>query len=141
MARVIGLPSAPDRVGLARLVTGAPAAADSATLTDANISPTVSATTGGALACAGLETVLLAVELAGGTNPQVTLDLLFRDVDAADGSRWRRAGQPVALTASFQEVYVYGSTVFPRLDTVSGSPTSVTILVKPGRYQTRGGFR
>jgi hypothetical protein len=134
MARPIGLPSEPARAGIARSVTGSPVAADSATLTDANISPTVSSTTGGAIAYRGLDTVLLAVEFTGGTNPTCTVDLLLRDEDAADGSRWHKS-TTIGLDSNFAEAWVYGSTMFPRLASVTGSPTGVTILVKPGRYR------
>lgn len=135
MARPIGLPSDPRKAGVWRSTTGAPVASDSATLTDANFSPTPSASTGGAIGFFGMETLLVAVEFTGGTSPAATLDMLFRDEDAADGSRWKRAASTLALTADFQEVEVFGACVYPRLQAVTGSPTGITIIIKPGRYQ------
>lgn len=58
--------------------------ADSATLTDANIDPTL------ALNCAGFDTILVGAEIDGGVNPTLTVEPLFRDEEAPDGSRWKR---------------------------------------------------
>ena len=141
MARLIGLPSDPARAGVWRAVTGAPVADDSATLTDANISPTVSAIMGGAIAFYGLDSLLMAVEFAGGAGPTAELDVLYRDEDAADGSRWKRAGTAIALSADFQEVQVFGAKCFPRIQTITGNPTGITLVFKPGAYQRgRGPF-
>ena len=52
-------------------------AADSATLTDANF-PVAAA-----ISCDGLDTIFLGVEITAGTAPTATLELLFRDADAA----------------------------------------------------------
>jgi hypothetical protein len=135
MSRPIGLSSDPARAGIWRVKAGSPVADDSATLTDANITPTVSSTTGGAIAFYGLDSILVAVEFVGGTDPAAELDVLFRDEDASDGSRWKRAGAAVTLSADFQEVQVFGSKVFPRLQDITGTPTQVTLVIKPGAYQ------
>lgn len=121
-------------------------AADSTTLTDANIVPTQ------ALDCRGYETIWVGVEIAGGSSPTATLEVLVRDEDAADGARWKRllVGAPdgVNLTAaasqktsaldgtSLYEVRVAGrDKVFLRVDAVtnSGSTTSMKILAMPGK--------
>ncbi len=140
MARPIGLPSAPSRVGLWRsLAAGGGLSSDSATLNDTNFPATPDATTGGAVTFAGCESILVAVLLTAGTAPTATLIPLFRDSDAADGARWIPSGS-VSLTAAFQELYVWGSLVFPRL-TLTGSPTGVSLLIKPGRMQSARPFR
>lgn len=143
MARPIGLPSSPDRAGTWRIkAAGGGVSSDSATLTDTNFPPTADAADGGAIAFHNVESILVAVELTGGTTPSATLDLLFRDEDAADGSRWKRVGSPLALTPDFQEVHVFGSKVYPRLSAVTGSPTQVELVIKPGRFTMgRGPFR
>lgn len=141
MARNIGLPADPARAGVWRTVTGAPVTDDSVTLTDANISPTVSSTTGGAMGFSGLDSLLVAVEFTGGTTPAASLDVLYRDEDAADGSRWKRAGSAIALSVDFQEIQVFGAKCFPRLQDITGNPTGVTLVIKPAAYQRgRGPF-
>src|SRR4051812_4908652 len=102
-------------VAAIRTKTGAPVLDDSATLTDANFPVAPSSTLGGAYDCSTFDTILLAVELAGGSSPTCTVDLLFRDPGAADGSRWKReaptaGGSPITLafgtTTHFVEVTV-----------------------------------
>lgn len=140
MARPIGLPSSPARVGLWRsLSSGGGLSSDSATLTDDNFDPDPNTTTGGAITFTGYDSILVAVLLAGGTGPTATLIPLFRDEDAADGSRWIPTGS-VSLTAAFQELYVWSSLVYPRI-TLTGSPTGVSLLVKPGRVCPGRPFR
>lgn len=143
MARPIGLPSSPDRAGTWRIkAAGGGVSADSATLTDALFPATADATNGGAISFYGVESILVAVVLTGGTGPTAELDMLFRDEDAADGSRWKRKDSALALTTSFQEVYVFQSKVYPRLSAVTGSPTQVELIIKPGRFTIgRGPFR
>ena len=143
MARPIGLPSSPDRAGTWRIkADGGGVSADSATLTDANFPATADATNGGAIAFDGVESIIVAVVLTAGTAPTATLELLWRDEDAADGSRWKRKESPLALTAAFQEVYVFGSKIYPRLSAVTGSPTQVELVIKPGRFvMGRGPYR
>lgn len=134
-----------------RSISGA-IAADSATLTDANIPPA------SAISCEGLDTVLIAVEVTGGTNPTATIEALFYDENADDGSRWRRMlfGAPPGVTATalanettgalayttnalnFAELRVMGhSKVFFRVSAVtnSGSTTAMKILGMPGRVR------
>lgn len=138
MARPVNLTTDPTKVSAVRTVTGAPVAADSATLTDANIPPLINSTTGGAINCRGLSTIWVDVELTGGTS--VVLDPLFRDADAADGSRWHRMmpgatpalNQPVLSGLGFVEIRVDGCLIFPRLKTVTGNTTGVVILARPG---------
>lgn len=126
-------------VAAVRTVTGAPVAADSTTLADATFDPTPDPTTGGAIQCRGFATIWLGVELAGGTAPTVTIEPLVRDEEAADQSRWKTvlsAGSVLrtsALTgASFEEVRVDGGRVYPRIHAVTGDPTTVRILARPG---------
>lgn len=134
MARPIGLPSDPARAGVWRSVTGSPVAADSATLTDTNFPATPDTTTGGAIPFR-MESILVAAEFTGGTSPGAELDVLFRDGDAADGSRWKRAGSAITLSSQFQEVAVFGSLVFPRIQNVTGNPTAIMLVIKPGQAQ------
>lgn len=141
MARPTGLHAS--QLTLVRSKTGAPAAADSGTLTDANILPTE------ALNCFGCETIWVGVELTGGTSPTVVLEVLVRDADAADGSRWKKLlvgsadGVTAAAAASaktaaldgtaLQEVRVSGRTVFLRVDTVANNPTGIGVLAMGGK--------
>ena len=65
-------------------------AADNSTLTDTNIPPE------DAINCRGLETVWVRVDVTNGTNPTMTLEALFRDPDAADGSGGYATATPPA---------------------------------------------
>lgn len=138
MARPVNLTTDPTRVSAVRTVTGAPIVAESATLTDANFSPTINTSTGGAINCRGLKTIWVGVELTGGTS--VKLDTLFRDADAADGARWHRMApdgsvifnQPTLNGTEFVELRVDGCLIFPRLATVTGAVTNAVILARPG---------
>lgn len=151
MARLLGPRAA---VGVVRIVTGAPVAADSATLTDGNFSTTFDATNGGAFSCRNLDTLFIGVELAGGVTPTATIEFLFRDAEAADGARWKRlllgARPGVTLAAlaaedtgaldgvSMVEMRCYGAElVYPRIKAVTGNPTSVKILAMPGAMRIR----
>lgn len=138
-----------DSVGVVRDVTGAPAVADSGTLTDANISPTL------AVNCRGFDTVFVGVELTGGTSPTATVEPLFRDAEAPDGSRWKRrllgARPGVTLAAiaadntgalgansDFVELRVHGAeAVFFRISAVANNPTNIKVLVAPGQVRPR----
>lgn len=135
-----------DRSVIAARSGSAVIAADSATLTDANIDPTL------ALDCSGLDSIFVGVEIAGGTNPTMTIEPLFRDEGAADGSRWFRlmtgaldgvtlaaaANQTTGALSSnvnFVELRVFGQKVFLRISAVA-NPTSTTawkILAMPGK--------
>lgn len=135
----------------ARTISGA-IAADSATLTDANF-PAASG-----FSCQGYDTILVGAEIAGGASPTATIELLFRDEEAADGSRWKRLllGARDGITAigavasettgalgansDFVELRCYGaSLVIPRVTAVTNSAgtTSLKILVLPGRQRLR----
>lgn len=130
---------------LVRSISGV-IAADSTTLTDANIPPA------SALDCRGYETIFVCVEITGGSSPTATLEVLIRDPDATDGSRWKRilVGSPDGVTpgaaasqktsaldgTSLYEVRVFGhEKVFLRVDAVtnSGSTTAMKILAIPGK--------
>lgn len=135
-------------------------AADSSTLTEANIPVTQ------AVDCSGYDSIFVGCEIAGGTNPTMTIEALFRDSEATDGGspatgmRWRRllAGAREGVTvatavsaletvtvgtgtgaATFAEIRTYGHKyVFLRITTVGGTvstTTGWTILVKPGRVR------
>lgn len=138
-------------VGQTTIVRSASAviAADSATLTDANIPPAQ------ALDCSGYDTILVGVEITAGSSPTMTIEALFRDADAADGSRWARyllgaapgvtlaslaAETTGALAPNIQwvELRVFGHPlVFLRITAVanSGSTTAWKILARPGRVR------
>lgn len=126
-------------------------AADNSTLTDANI-PLAQA-----INCAGFDTIIVGPEIAAGTNPTATYEALFRDTDAADGSRWKRillgaapgvtlgalASETTGALANGQmaELRVFGhSAVFVRCTAVANatSTTSQKILAIGGR--PRGAF-
>lgn len=122
-------------------------AADGTTYTDANfpavLGPHASDGTG-AIDCTGFETILLKVSITAGSSPTMTLEALFRDADAADGSRWvRRVNGSGAITTPAlapdlqeAELYVDGCPiVFPRITAVanSGSTTAWAIYVRPGK--------
>lgn len=122
-------------------------AADSATLTDANILPA------DGIDCTKLDTIFVGPEITGGTNPTMTIEALFRDPDAPDGQRWKRlylgAAPGVTATAlanettgalqtglGFAELRVYGWPLVYLRVTAVGAPTSTTawkILAFPGQ--------
>lgn len=120
-------------------------AADSATLTDANIPP------GGAFDCRGFQTIWVGVEIVAGTAPTATLEILVRDADAADGLRWKKllVGAPDGVTpaaaasqktpaldgTALYEVRVEGRNVFFRVDAVANAAgtTSMKIIAMGGK--------
>ncbi len=143
MARPAGL--SVDRLAAVRTISGV-IAADSTTLTDANIDPDH------AINCLGFQTLWLGVEIAGGTNPTATLEVLVRDEDAADGARWKKllVGAPDGVTlasaasaktpaldgTALYEVRVEGrAKVFLRVDAVANatSTTGLKILAMGGK--------
>lgn len=132
---------------IARAVSG-PIAADNTTLTDANIAPA------GGIDCGGYDTILVAVEIAGGSSPTATLEPLFRDQDAADGNRWKRPllGAPPGVTLAavaaqastalgpldVYEFRVFGHPlIFLRVSAVtnSGSTTNLNIMARGGQIR------
>ncbi len=144
MARKVCLMS--NEVSAVRTLTGAPVAADSDTLTDANFPLLADRTTGGTVDCRLLATLWVSVEFDGGTNPSVELDPLIRDEGAPDGERWKRLlfggspapAQPLLDGSGFVEVRVDGGQMFPRIKSVSGAPTSVIVLARPGALASSG---
>jgi hypothetical protein len=118
-------------------------AADNATLTDANIPPAQG------VGCQGLDTVLVGVEITGGSSPTMTIEALVRDGEAADGARWKRMTAGLAFEGTptigdtgaldgtaFVELPTFGaSLVFFRIKAVAnaGSTTAWKILGMPGR--------
>lgn len=127
-------------------------AADSTTLTDANIDPDA------AIDCSGLDTVLLGVTVTGAPTATITVEALLYDENAADGERWRRlllgAAPGVTLGAlanettgalgvaanaiSFAELRVFGhSKVFFRASAVANpaGSTAWKIIGMPGRIR------
>ena len=135
------------KTALLRSTAGA-IAADNATLSDANY-PVASA-----FDATGYDTVFFGVEIDGGSSPTATLELLFRDEDAADGQRWKRmkfgalegvvapgsapANQDTGALSSgldmVELVTLGASKIFVRVKTVanSGSTTAMRIIAKPG---------
>lgn len=81
MARATGISKGV--ITIAREIPGL-IAIDSATLTDANIIPSK------AINCAGYESLFVGVEIDVPGTALMTIEALFRDPNAADGSRWRR---------------------------------------------------
>lgn len=135
--------------GLVRTVT-AVIAADNSSLIDANF-PLASA-----INCSEYDTVFIGVEIDGGTNPTVTIEPLFRDSDAVDGSRWRRIkmGAPLGVTPAsaaiqttgalapgdFVEIRVNGHPAVWFRTTAVANPTSTTelrVLMRPGLVRPR----
>jgi len=112
-------------------------AAESSTLTDANF-PVAQA-----LDCAGFDTIWVGVEITAGTNPTMTIEVLVRDDDAADGARWKKllVGSPDGVTAaaaasqktsaldgtSFAECKVYGRKVMLRIAPEEGQQLRVEV--------------
>lgn len=136
-----------DEVSIARDISGA-IAADSATLNDTNF-PLL-----GAIQCRGFDTIFVGVEIAGGSSPTATIEALFRDAEAPDGSRWKRRlfgaregvtaiASPVAedtgalgANSDFVELRVHGAPlIFLRVKAVTNAAgtTGMKILVQPGR--------
>lgn len=134
MARPIALQSDAARVSQIRTVTGSPVAADSSTLNDTNFPAGADPTNGGALNCRSYNTLWLNAEFTGGTSPTVTVAVLVRDTDAADGSRWKPLlVAPVVLDGTgFVEVPVYSRLIYPRISAVTGNPTAVRLLAFGG---------
>ncbi len=150
MARAVTLK---DRGVIAARSATALIAADSATLSDANIPPA------SALDCSGLDSIFVGVEITGGTGPTMTIEPLFRDEGAADGSRWFRlmtgaldgvtlgaaankTTGALASNADFAELRVFGQKVFLRISAVANatSTTAWKILVMPGKARPVGRF-
>lgn len=146
-ATAFGVSSATtDEIIAARTITGT-VTADNSSLTDANIPPA------GAVNCRLYDTVFVGAEITGGTAPNVTVELLFRDAEAADGSRWARlltgVADGVTLAAgaaqttgtltngsSFVELRVFGAkSVYPRVTAVANGTgtTGATILMMGGK--------
>jgi uncharacterized Zn-finger protein len=131
----------------ARVVAGT-IAADAATLTDAFIAPTL------AISCQQYDTIFVTAEIAGGTAPSVTVEPLFYDKEAADGSRWKRLmvgalpGVPSTVASVQSAVLVNNATmvemqtfghpkVFLRVSAVANAPatTGYTVVAMPGRVR------
>jgi hypothetical protein len=137
------------RMTVVRTISGV-IAADSATETDANFP------TSEALDCRGFDTIWVAVEITGGTNPTCKLEPLFRDAGATDGSRWQRtqtialdgaavyvapADQQTTALQSYQqyELRVDGwPSVYLRRVAVTNATntTAMKILARPGRTRS-----
>lgn len=152
------------RIAVVRSVAGA-IAVDNASLIDANYpgptyppdpgtNPTYPLVLGaGAVDCRGFDTMWVGVEIVGGTAPTATIELLIRDEDAPDGSRWKRLlvgakngittiASPVASdtgvlaqNSDFIEMPTLGrAVVYPRIKAVANSAgtTLINILMFAG---------
>jgi hypothetical protein len=123
-------------------------AIDSATLTDANILPTL------AIDCSKYDTIMVGVEIDVPGTATMTIEALFRDPYAVDGVRWKRIflGSAPGVTAAalasettgpldgskMAELRVYGaSKVYLRVTAVlnTGGTTASRILVMPGQIR------
>lgn len=148
MARLVGFAEGitlASSLAVARETSGI-IAIDSATLTDANIDPTLG------LNCWAWDTIWVGVEITLGTNPTATIEPLFRDADAPDGSRWKRrlmgaapgvtpavatsqSSGALGANSDLVEFRVAGSPlVYLRVSAVTNatSTTGLKILVAPG---------
>lgn len=146
MARKVGLRPVFEP-GVAREAT-ALLAADSATLSDANF-PVAAA-----ISCQGFDTIFVGAEIVAGAGPTMTVEALFRDAEAADGSRWKRLllGAKDGITAlaspasedtgalgsnsDFAELRVFGAAlVYLRIKAVASAAgtTAWKILVCGGK--------
>jgi len=127
-------------------------AADSTTYTDANF-PVASA-----FDATGYDSIFLCCEIDAGTNPTLTVELMYRDPDAVDGQRWKKLllGTQPGVTAAARalidsgaltpavgsttvgtvvELRTYGhSLIFPRVTGVANatSTTEYRLLAMPG---------
>ncbi len=129
-------------------------AADNATLNDTNIPPAQ------AIDCSGYDSIYVGVEITAGSSPTMTVEPLFYDPDAADGSRWKRLQQgardgvtaaalgnevtPALDGTALVELRVHGhSKVFLRVTAVAnpGSTTAWKILAMPGKVRRNPPFR
>jgi hypothetical protein len=137
-------------VAVAREIAG-PIAIDSATLTDANILPSL------AINCSRYDTLFVGVEIDVPGTALMTIEALFRDPFAVDGSRWKRLmlGSTPGVTAlataasedtgaldgsKMAEIRVYGAKlVYLRVKTVANTvgTTASRILVMPGTVRRR----
>jgi hypothetical protein len=147
MARKTGLF---EDVSIAREIAGV-IAAENASLVDANYP------TSGALGCRGYDTIFVGVEITAGTNPTATIEPLFRDAEAPDGSRWKRKllgareGFTLAAALASEDTGALGSNsdlveirvdgaplVFLRVKAVANaaSTSNLKILVQPGRKRS-----
>lgn len=140
----------PDAWTKVRTIAGV-IAADSATLTDANISPDL------ALNCKGFDSIFVRPLITAGTNPSVVLEPLFYDALAADGARWQRiilsptpGAAPAGVDAvpttcalgngQVEEISTYGfAKVFLRIASVINATltSNLIILAYPGRRNER----
>lgn len=144
MARPVPLMT--NQISAVRTKSGSPVAADSTTLTDANFPLLADATTGGTIDCRALATLWVSAEFTGGSGPTIDIDPLIRDEAAADGARWKRLKpgdtptlfQPTLDGTGFVEIRVDGGQVYPRIKAVSGNPTTVVILARPGTLLNTG---
>ena len=102
------------------------------------------------ISCKGFDTIYIGVEFVGGATPTATFEILQRDPDAADGSRWKlmlvgsnsgitQVGAPASLATpaldgtSMAEVRVDGrQLVYIRAKAVTGAPTSFSVLATGG---------
>lgn len=140
--------------GVAREAT-ALLAAENAALTDANYP--VSA----AIDCSGFDSIFVGAEITGGAGPTLTVEALFRDGEAADGSRWKRvllgakegitaAASPAAedtgalgASSDFSELRVFGAKqVMLRIKAVANAAgtTAWKILVCGGKTRNAAGL-
>lgn len=129
-------------------------AAENASLVDANY-PVAQA-----LNCEGFDSIFVGAEITGGAGPTMTIEALFRDEDAADGSRWKRvllgakegitaAASPAAedsgalgANSDFAELRVFGAKkVFLRIKAVANpaGTTAWKILACPGKTRNIAG--
>lgn len=112
-----------------RSVSGAPVTADAA-LSGTN--PPVSPHGGrlGPLFVRGYETVMLGVQLDGGTTPTVDVEVYSYDVDR-DTFFLLHTASGVKPQGTFV-VTAHGHQLYARLAAVSGNPTLARVFVSPG---------
>ena len=113
---------------LARSVAGAPVAADSTTLTDANFDPTAG------VMCTGWKSVAIFCRLTAPGASTANIQVLVRaGLTPATADSWIVADPAAGLGASaagqYQIATVMGRLIFPRIQAVTGAPTVVAIWV------------
>ena len=119
------------RFTLHRVVTGSPAATDTATLSSLPVKS--------AVAVAGYDSVLGFVKLAGGSSPKVAIELLERvRYENAVGTEVdeyvsRVSPGPMLSSGQMFRFEVSGGQIFVRIHALDGAPTSVEVYLAGDR--------
>lgn len=128
MAQTLPGATAGNLAVLARSVTAAPVVADSTTLTDATFDPTAG------VLCTGWKTVAIYCRLTAAGASTATIQALIRaGATSATVNSWVTAGTAAIGDANADGIFgvftVMGRLIFPRINAVTGAPTTVAIYV------------